>query len=62
MPGSREVEVITAFSFNLSSIGWDDCQLYTGAGFPVAVQFRVISSPAVKSKTSVSGLRSVGGT
>lgn len=43
-------------------MGWVDCQLYTGTGFPVAVQFKVISSPGVRSKTSGSGLRNIGGT
>lgn len=51
-----------ASSSNLSCIGWDESQLYTGEGFPVAVQFKVISEPAIKSKTSCSGFRNIGGT
>lgn len=37
-------------------------QLYTGEGFPVAVQFKATSAPSVMSKTSGSGLMSVGAT
>ena len=62
VPGSSEEEVRTSSSSILSCIGWEDCQLYTGVGFPVAVQFREISVPALSSKTSGSGLRNVGGT
>lgn len=54
---------MTLASFStLSCMGTEDCQLYTGAGFPVAVQFNVISPPGIKSKISGSGLRNVGGT
>lgn len=52
---------MTASSLIFSCKGWEDCQLYAGVGFPAAVQFRVISSPGINSKTSVSGLKIVGG-
>lgn len=62
VPGRSELEVIAASSSSPAGSGWDDCQLYLGAGFPVAVQFKVISSPGCRYKTSGSGLRNVGGT
>lgn len=62
VPGSSDEEVRTASSSNVSCIGWEDCQLYMGLGFPVAVQFKEISPPALRSKTSGSGLRNIGGT
>lgn len=43
-------------------MGTEDCQLYIGVGFPVAVQFNMSSSPGIESKISGSGLRNVGGT
>lgn len=62
VPGSSKEEVRTASFSTLSCSGLEDCQLYTGVGFPVAVQFKEISVPTVRSKTSVSGLRKAGGT
>lgn len=43
-------------------MGTEDCQLYIGVGFPVAVQFNMISPPSIESKISGSGLRNDGGT
>lgn len=62
VPGRSELEVMAASLSSPPWMGWEDCQLYMGAGFPVAVQFKVISSPGCRYKTSGSGLRNVGGT
>lgn len=35
--------------------------MYTGVGFPVAVQFKMISAPSIRSTTSGSGLMNAGG-
>lgn len=52
----------SAFWFLLvSCIGCGKCQLYTGTGFPVAVQFKMILLPAESFSSSCSGLAKVGG-
>lgn len=62
VPGKSELDVMAASFSNPTWMGWEDCQLYMGTGFPVAVQFKVISSPGSRYKTSGSGLKNVGGT
>ncbi len=42
-------------------MGCGSCQLYTGTGFPVAVQFKIILLPAATSSVSFSGAVKTGG-